>query len=57
VRLAGGIVPSGQTVEVELLLGLRARGWHWGQAATAVGLEPAEAVRWLERLLDRIAHR
>jgi DNA-binding NarL/FixJ family response regulator len=56
VYLAGGIVPSGQAAEVRLLLGLRARGWRWGEAATSAGLEPLEAVWWLERLLGRIGH-
>lgn len=57
VHLAGGVVPPGRAADVKLLLGLRARGWRWGDAAIAVGLEPLEAVRWLEGLLDRIGHR
>lgn len=55
VRLAGGVVPAGQAADVDLLLGLRARGWRWGDAATSAGLEPGEAVQWLDRLLGRIS--
>lgn len=54
VRLAGGVLPSGHATEVQLLLGLRARGWRWGQAAAEVGIEPLEAVWWIERLLSRL---
>jgi DNA-binding NarL/FixJ family response regulator len=57
VRLAGGVASPGQAAEVDLLLGLRARGWRWGEAAISAGLEPLEAVRWLERLLGRIGQR
>jgi DNA-binding NarL/FixJ family response regulator len=54
VMLAGGLQPEFRAQEVRLLLDLRSRGWGWGEAADAVGIDARAARSGLEDLLLRI---
>jgi DNA-binding NarL/FixJ family response regulator len=54
VMLAGGLQPDFRAQEVRLLLDLRSRGWGWGEAADAVGIDARAARVGLEDLLLRI---